>query len=167
MSAGVSAEMRARLLVNREGRLHRRQMLDLVSQPLVVALLLAVPVVYVIGARATLLVVSPIWRLFLIATAIYLLLRMALRGWRYARMPVRFGVMRGTGYLPARFWQTPPLETEDGARIRFRERLAPPLRPRAGERYLVYYLQDGGDYILLSLAPADHPHAAAWYPAQP
>lgn len=143
--------MRDRLRANAEGRLHRQQYIDLLMQPLTAGLLLAVPVLLVLGARASLLVVSPVWRLILIAVVIYVLLRTTLQAVRFARLPVRSAVLRATGFVPARFWQTPPLETDDGALLRFRQRLAPLPRLRPGARYRVYFLQAGDDYILLSL----------------
>jgi hypothetical protein len=160
----VSKEMRARLLANRNGRLTVQQYKDIITAPLATLLVLLAPLIVILGARLAVFA-RGLWIVLLIGI-IGLLLTLLLRARRYARLPVHFAVLNA-GEQPRAFWplwKSQVMYTQAGEAVSFGSRLAPnlPLRPHAD--YLVYYLEDTGGRILLSLAPADHPDADQWQP---
>ncbi len=162
----VNEYMRARLLVNRQGRLTTEQWKDMVTEPLAVLGLLLVPGVFILGPRLG----AFIWggfALVTVAAVIALAVSLALRARRYARAPVHFAVLRaGTATPPFwAFWQPTILYTDSGEPLRFGKRLAPYTRLQRDLVYLVYFLQEDKTNVLLSLAPADHPDAELWQPS--
>lgn len=162
----VNEYMRARLLVNRQGRLTTDQWKDMVTEPLAVLGLLLVPGVFILGPRLG----AFIWggfALVTVAAVIALAVSLVLRARRYARAPVHFAVLRAGAATPPfwAFWQPTVLYTETGEPLRFGKRLAPYTRLRRDLVYLVYFLQEDKTNVLLSLAPADHPDAELWQPS--
>ncbi len=161
----VTAEMRARLAVNRHGRLTADQWKDMVTEPLVILLLLMVPLILFLGPRLVVLTIRGILVISLVIVVV-VVVPMLFRAYRYSRAPVHFSVLYA-GADPVRgfvFWRPQVLYTREGQEIRFRKRLAPFVRLRPNRSYLVYYLKDGKQDVLLSLAPADHPEADRWQP---
>lgn len=159
----VVPEMRDRLHVNRTGKLTSSQWVDVVTQPLVTLLALMIPASFIllrwlfiarVGIWAAVLVV-----LILTATTIF-------RAYRYARAPLYFDHLTArNGAAPFwQFWKPVELHKDDGTVMIFRKRLSPPPRIQSGRRYLVYYLREDPDYVLLSIAPSDHPDAPQWQP---
>ncbi|MBI5666692.1 MAG: hypothetical protein HZC41_01680 [Chloroflexi bacterium] len=162
---GVNEHMRARLLVNRHGKLTSEQWKDMVTEPLAALGLLLLPGIVILGPRLGAL----LWGGFaLVALGALLALgvALALRARRYARAPVHFAVLRAVSSPPFwAFWQPLVFETEAGEPKHFGKRLAPYTRLRRDRQYLVYFLQEASTNVLLSLAPADHPDAALWQPS--
>jgi hypothetical protein len=162
----VSKEMRARLLTNRDGKLTTDQWKDMIIDPIVKLLVLMAPIVIFLGPwifRFTA-------RGFLLGFVIILLalfIPLIFRARRYARAPVHFATLN-SGSSPLAswlFWRPDILYTETGQAIKFGKRLAPFTILKPDTPYLVYYLSEHGDNVLLSLAPADHTDADQWQPS--
>ncbi|MBK8020459.1 MAG: hypothetical protein IPK19_03275 [Chloroflexi bacterium] len=160
----VSTDMRRRLLANREGRLHSAQWLDLATEPLVALLLLAGPAAVILGPRLA--IVFRAWWLFLLIFVVVAVVPVLLRARRYARAPIFFTRLYGTGGLQRRilFWQSAQFQTAGEVTVKFTRQLAPPLPTERGHEYLVYYLDEPSGKVLLSCAPADHQDAESWMP---
>jgi hypothetical protein len=158
--------MRSRLMTNRHGKLTSDQWKDMVTEPLIVLLLLLVPLILFLGPRLLMLTARGIIFVWVIAL-IVVFVPMLFRARRYARAAVYFdrlyaGDHPGPAFL---FWRPTVLYTEDGTEIRFKRRLAPVSQLRPNRAYLVYYLRDASEYVLLSMAPADHPDSHQWQPS--
>ena len=164
--SAISPEMRDRLLTNRHGKLTSDQWKDMITEPLVILLILVVPIIVFMGPRAAALTARGIGFVLLVGL-ILLGVPMLLRAQRYARAPVYFArLYAGDSVGPVAFVRrSQTLYTEDGKKVRFQKRLAPALRLRPNHAYLVYYLRDREQNVLLSLAPADHPDAERWQPS--
>jgi hypothetical protein len=162
----LSQEMRSRLLTNRHGKLTGDQWKDMVTEPLVVLLLLLAPAIIILGPRIGALIARG-WLALLVGGLLVLVIPILFRARRYARAPIYFERLYA-GDNPASnwlFWRPQVLSTESGEERRFKRRLAPALRLRPNHAYLVYYLRDAGQYVLLSMAPADHPESERWQPS--
>lgn len=162
----VTEYMRARLLVNRHGRLTTDQWKDMVTEPLATLGVLLIPGVFVLGPRLG----AFIWggfALVTLAAVLALVISLALRARRYARAAVHFAILHGGAATPPFWavWRPIVLYTEDGEAVRFGKRLTPYTRLQQNVPYLVYFLQDGTTNVLLSLAPAHHPDADLWQPS--
>jgi hypothetical protein len=161
----ISDEMRVRLLANRNGRLTVQQYKDAITAPLATLLVLLAPLIVILGARLAVLTLRGLWIVLLVGI-VALLVPLALRARRYARAPVHFAILNA-GDQPRSFWQfwKPQIMfRQDGHPTTFRGRLAPYLPLQPNHDYVVYFLEEVGGAILLSLAPADHPDAAQWQP---
>lgn len=163
----VSPEMRSRLRLNRDGRMTSDQWKDMVTQPLVVLLLLLVPIILFAGPR----IIALSWRGMLFVVVVLLLIvgvPMIFRAFRYARLPVNYDRLYTGVFVPSRlfFWRPTTLYTSGGEPVRFTRRLAPFMRLEPESAYLVYYLQEPHENILLSMAPAEHPQAGEWEPSE-
>lgn len=157
--------MRVRLLANRNGRLTAQQYKDIITAPLATLLVLMTPFIIILGARLALLTVRGLWVVLLVGL-VGILVPLVLRAYRYARAPVQFAVLNA-GREPRSFWQfwkPQVMYTQGGQKVSFRSRLAPYLPLRPNHDYLVYYLEEPGGGILLSIAPADHPDVERWRP---
>jgi hypothetical protein len=162
----VTSEMRERLLANRHGKLTSSQWWDMITEPLVILLLLLAPGMIILRSALVAMFIGGFWMIgtgALIGLGILLLIRAR----RYARMPVRFKTLyAGNESRPMwMFWKAWTLYDEAGKKVRFPKSLAPSIPLHAGEAYLVYYLDDGGSLVLLSIAPAEHPDAGVWKPS--
>jgi hypothetical protein len=164
----VSDAMRQRLETNRNGEIATDQWLDLVTEPLV-ALLLAVPAALVVlGPRFSMFAVTLRMPVLLLLGALAIIVPLVLRARRYARARIRFAVLNADQNVaaPLMFWRPQRFETQDGKPVRFNKRLAPHMFYRPGYPYLVYYIEDKGSNVLLSVAPADHADAEKWRPTR-
>jgi hypothetical protein len=161
----VSGDMRARLLVNRDGKLTTEQWKSIVTEPLVTLLVLMIPGAVVLGPRLAYFFVGGYW-LVSVIVAIAVVAVLLARAMRYARAPVQVGRFYAGEHTPAgwMFWKPEVLYTEADKPVKFSKRLAPRASLTLGEPYLVYYLKDAENYVLLSVAPADHEDAARWQP---
>jgi hypothetical protein len=162
----LSPDIRSRLQINRQGKLTSDQWKDMVTEPLAVLALLLAPFVIVMGPRLVALTARGL--IFaLLGIVLVLLIPLLFRAWRYARAPLHFErLYAGEAPIPAwQFWRSQVLYTESGVEIRFKKRLTPLIPLRPNRAYLVYYLRDAGQYVLLSIAPADHPDAERWQPS--
>jgi len=166
MAETVSPEMRKRLLSNRQGKLTTQQWTDMITEPLVTVLLLIAPVIVILGPRALLFG----WTACMAGLGVLAVLAIVslYRARRYARMPVLFALatLSEQSAVFWKFWQPPAMWTESGEDLRFSRRLAPNLRIERDRKYLVYYLKEAEGCVLLSVAPADHPDAEQWKPAE-
>jgi hypothetical protein len=161
----VSAEMQTRLSSNRNGKLTTGQWKDMVTEPLVTLLVLAVPLMVILGPRLFVLTARGVGFAFLIV-ALFVFVPMLFRARRYARAPVLFDILYAVGERSSwMFWRPLIFRTEEGVEMRFTKRLAPGMRLKRGHPYFVYYLRDPGNLVLLSLVPADHPDADQWQPS--
>ena len=163
----ITPYMRERLLENRNGKLTSEQWKDMVMEPLVTLLLLLAPAILILGPR---LVVFGIrgWWLVMLATIIAVSLTTLFRARRYARARVHFRELEA-GQSPRpfwMFWKPQVLYDDNGAPMSFHKRLAPYMALQPYERYLVYYIEDADERVLLSMAPADHPDADQWQPSE-
>jgi hypothetical protein len=162
----VSPHMRERLMVNRNGKLTGEQWKDMVTEPLVTLLLLLAPAIVVLGPRLVL--TARFLCIGALIVAVVLGVVTLLRAQRYARTQVRFAELDG-GETTAPFWQFwKPLRlyNQNGEPMVFPKRLAPYVVLQPDQTYLVYYLQDATELVLLSIAPADHPDAKLWQPTE-
>src|SRR5664279_803091 len=152
----VVPEMRKRLLANREGRLMTGQWLDLIVQPLVILGLLTAAAFVVFGDDMVALL-ADIWWIVLPLIALFILLPVTTRAYRYARTPIHFARLRAGVQPWWGVWKPLVFYTETDEPVIFRRRLAPrPLLKIDGE-YLVYFLDEPQGKVLLSAAPSDHP----------
>ena len=162
----MTADMRARLAANRDGRLTTNQWKDIVTEPLATLLLLLVPGIILLRARIFYFVAGGGWVIGLLVVVIlaWVILR---RAGRYARAPIHMGVFRAAEQFRPfwMFWKAEIFYDEAGQTMRFYKRLAPAASHNADQRYLIYYLKDRDGQILLSIAPAEHPEAAGWKPS--
>ncbi len=162
----ISQDMRNRLLTNRHGKLTSDQWKDMVTEPLTVLLLLLTPAIIILGPRITGLIARG-WFVLLLGILLVVVVPLVFRARRYSRAPIYFEHLYA-GDNPTSvllFWRPQILFTEAGNERRFTKRLAPSLSLRPNRGYLVYYLQDANQTVLLSMAPADHPDAQYWQPS--
>jgi hypothetical protein len=160
----ISKEMRALLEVNRRGKIAPAQHRDIVIAPLMTLLVWAIPlsVVFlpmVLRMTVRLHVILPIVVVLYGGTMIY-------RAIHYSRAQVHVARLVSPSSV-ASFWtfvRAVKLHDESGEVLQFGLWLAPRIRIRRKQAYLVYYLRDGDSFILLSIAPADHPNAQEWQP---
>ncbi len=160
----VTAEMRQRLLINRDGRLTPGQWGELIVQPLVVVVLLSGFALAAFGPR--LVPLLRFWWLILLLLGLLVLTPALLRAYRYARAPVHFARL-AAGVQPWRGLRKPMIfydETDE--EVKFPQRLAPRLPLVIDAEYIVYYLEEPQGKVLLSAAPADHEDAEAWLPTK-
>lgn len=162
MSANPSSQMQRLLASNRNGKLNGDQWRELVLEPLAPLLFLLLPAILFLGPRLALLS----WKVVL-AGLVFFAVWMIYRARRYARLPIHSAVL----YLSEqklsswKVWKPPVMQLESGDQVYFGQRLAPHVPLKKGEAYRVYYLQDRGKKILLSLAPVAHPQAQLWEPS--
>ncbi len=161
----VSTAMRQRLMSNRDGRLYRGQWTSIITEPIIVLLMLAAPVIAVLGPRLKYLFALNLWLLLLLILAVIGVPAFR-RARSYMAAPMKFALLRSPEKLrsPLMFWKEDEFLTDDARPVRFKHRLAPSMTLVPGQPYLVYYLEEGGKNVLLSLAPADHSQARFWYP---
>lgn len=162
----VVPEMRERLNSNRSGKLTPSQWLDIVMQPFITVMLLIMPISFILLPRALRLLVRGGWLLLLIIVA-FVVISFLLRAARYARAPLHFDEFTTEfDSLPPvwMFWRPIKLYDMQGRPMRFGKRLAPRPLLRPDRTYIVYYLREPDDHVLLSIAPADHPDAPDWQP---
>lgn len=160
----VTPEMRERLLANRDGKLTSSQWLSIVTRPLLAMLLLFGLAIIVFGPRM-LLLTSRLWWLGLLLIGGLMLAPLIMRAQRYARLPVHFARLYSD--VPFRPWWRPMVfYTEADEPVEFKRRLAPSMPVRIDAEYLVFYLEDGNQRVLLSFAPADHEDAEKFMPTE-
>ncbi len=164
----INTAMRQRLESNRNGVISTDQWLDLVTEPLVVLLLVLGPALVVLGPRFTMFAVTLRYPVLLLIGLLALVVPILLRARRYARARIRFAILNADQNVaaPLMFWRAQRFQTGEGKPIRFSKRLSPPMYFRPGSPYLVYYLEDKGGNVLLSVAPADHADADKWHPTR-
>jgi len=162
---GVLEEMEERLTANRSGKLTPGQWIDMIMQPIITVLVLLAPVSFLLLPRLALFLVRGGWLL-----ALLLVLGMAgmliLRAYRYARTPVHYAELytRDSGPPFWMFWRPLVLYDEYGNAVKFGKRLAPRPLLKPDTAYIVYYLEEVDDNVLLSIAPTEHPNVAEWQP---
>jgi len=164
----VVPEMRERLEQNRYGKLTPGQWVDMILQPLGAVFAIMVPLGFVLLPRFVALMARGGWILTLVLIVIFLAVAL-FRAVRYARMPLHFAEMTAERNAPPlwAFWQPLALHhTEKDFMYRFRKRLSPRPLVERDRLYLVYYLLDHDEPILLSIAPVDHPDADLWQPTR-
>ena len=162
----IVPEMRERLRSNRLGTLTSGQWLDMVMQPIGTLLTLAIPLSFLLLPRVATLARAGLLSFVVIAGL--LLLTLVPRAYRYARAPVHFARLHATRQPPPfwAFWAPLRLTNDAGEELTFKKRLAPRPIVQRDRAYLVYYLVDHNEFILLSIAPADHPNAERWSPGK-
>jgi hypothetical protein len=160
----VVPAMRERLMVNRTGKMTANQWLDIVIHPIVTMLVLFIPLSVVLmpfmmRAMMRLAIILPILLLFFAAPFI-------VRAFKYARAPIYFEMLTASSdSSPLRaFWRSVSFHDKSKNELRFGKWLAPRPKLKKEQPYLVYYLKDPKQDIVLSIAPADHPDAGRWQP---
>lgn len=150
----LTRELRKDLQRNREGRLSSRQWLQLITEPLTTLLLLAVPLVLLVGRYGL------AGRVIVLVLVAGFVLTMGMRALLFARVRLSYRVLYAEG-LPARwkFWRKTALTSRSGEAIRFDHRLADRLKLKPDQALHVYYAEAGGRRILLSMLPERHPQA--------
>jgi hypothetical protein len=163
----VSREMRARLMSNRDGKLTTDQWKDMVTEPFVKLLILMIPLSTVFILPIGRLALRN-WWLFALIALVVIFLPIIARARRYARAPLQFATLYA-GHMPRAwwmFWQPEVLYDENGKAYKFAKRLTPYAGLEPNEPYLVYYLREPEQQVMLSLAPAEHPDAEKWQPTK-
>ncbi len=163
----IAPGMRSRLERNRQGRLAGAQWLSVITQPLTALLVLLAPLVVVLGPRLLALSLRG-FGLVALLVLVLLLLPALFRARRYARAPLQFAQLTAAS-SPAAFlffWRPVVMRNAAGETLRFQRKLAPLPRLSSGKAYLVYYLQDADQRVLLSLISADHPDASQYQPTE-
>jgi hypothetical protein len=152
------------LLTNRQGKLTSDQWKNMVMEPVVALLVLLLPGVFILGPR--LVVIGRAMWMFALLLVVFVIVPVIWRAYRYARIPIRFDVLYlADSATPIwKFWQPPVMRTKAGELRSFTRRLAPNSPLNRSQPYLVYYFEDAGKYVLLSVAPANHPDADKWRP---
>lgn len=158
----VSPEMRDALRANRDGRLTVDQWLSIVTQPLIWVIVLFALAALVFGPRM-LLLTARFWWLGLLLLVLLIGVPVVLRARRYARLPVHFS--RLTAGASAPFSRATTMYSSGDVLYRFTRRLSPSMRLSPTNDYLVYYLEDASERVLLSLIPADHEDADQFLPS--
>ena len=161
----VVTEMRERLLTNRSGKLTSNQWLDIVTQPFIGLLVFFVPLSFILLPRMVAVFMRGGWLAFLVAFVI-LAASALFRAFRYARLPIHVGEFTATAQSASMWtmWRPLKLKDSEGQVVRFRRRLAPRPLLQEDKRYLVYYLRDHDDWVLLSLVGLDHPKINQYQP---
>lgn len=156
----VTSEMVERLRVNRSGKLTPNQWIDIILYPMAALLVLFVPLSVFLFPYMFRLWMS--WPFIIGIVAVVLVMRAI----RYARLPVYYDVFltRSPKLRLWGFWQSLTLYDKDHKKIQFKKILAPSPRLINNQSYLVYYLIDHDDYILLSIVEEDHPQIDQWKP---
>jgi hypothetical protein len=163
----IPPEMRARLRANREGRLTADQWKDLATQPLATLLVLLAPAILILGPRLALMTARA-WWIVGVTLLLVVVAPLVLRARRYARAPIHFATL----YTPDQlrpfwmFWKPDVFYTQKGEPVRFSQRLAPRIPLQRNSAYMIYYLEDPGGKVLLSIAPLRHPEADKWRPTE-
>ncbi|RMF79403.1 MAG: hypothetical protein D6737_11570 [Chloroflexi bacterium] len=168
----VSQDMRKRLRENRHGRMTTDQWKDMVTEPVGKLLALMIPmapVVVLAGSRFLLLGIRRLWFVVLVILVVTIV-PLVFRAMRYSRAKVRFATLYAAEdfhtFSFLMFWKKAKFYTENNEEIRFNRRLAPHIPLERDRAYLVYYIEDAGGWVLLSIAPADHPEAEKWKPSE-
>ncbi len=167
MAQRISSSMRSRLERNREGRLAGAQWLAVVTQPLTALLVLLAPLVIVFGPRLLIFSLRGIG-LIVLLVLVLLLVPAMFRARRYARAPLHYAQLTA-GASPVAFlffWWPLVMQDAQGDSLRFQRKLTPLPRLQSGQNYLVYYLQEADQRVLLSLVSADHPDAQRFQPTE-
>lgn len=156
----LSRELRKDLERNREGRLSTRQWLQLITEPLTTLLLLAVPLILLVGRYGL------AGRLIVLALVVGFVLTMGMRALLYARVKLSYRVLYAEG-LHARwkFWRKTTLTSKTGDSVRFDHRLSDRVKLKPDQALHVYYAETGGRRILLSMAPKRHAESALAEPS--
>lgn len=162
----ISRQTREQLLANRHGKLTTSQWWEMISEPLLFLLVLLIPGILLFGYVLVDLLADGLWT-FGIMLIGALGVMLGVRARRYARMPVEFAILYGGNDFRASwmFWKARVLYDDTNRAVRFAKTLTPLPALLPGKPYLVYYLNDAGRPVLLSIAPADHPDAANWQPS--
>ncbi|MBZ0295798.1 MAG: hypothetical protein K8L99_24785 [Anaerolineae bacterium] len=163
----IPPEMQARLRVNRDGKMTTDQWKDMVTEPLVILMLLMVPIVIFFGPRLIALSARGLIYVFFVVILV-IGVPMLLRARRYARSPVRFDrLFSGSVPQPSWMsWRPTILYTSTGEPVKFKRRLAPYMALEPNSPYLVYYLNEPKENVLLSMAPAEHEKIEQWQPTK-
>lgn len=162
----VSQRMQAYLQVNRQGKLHPAQWRELVTEPVVMLMLVMVPVIILLRSLLVTLFIGGLWLVGLAVIAVFVFV-LARRARRYARIPIYSATMTAeeNQHSMLKFWKRYHFKDEDGASVYFRKNLMPEGRQiRSRVTYLVYYMQENDQKVLLSCAPLDHPRISYWKP---
>ena len=160
----IRPEMRDRLAANRSGKLTPGQWLDIVIYPAMTLLVLSIPLA-VVALPFVLRLAMRLWLILPVLVVVFGSVFL-MRGIRYARAPLHFAIFkaRSNPVSVLMFWKSLTLYDEAGKNVPFKKLLAPRPILRPDQNYMVYYLKDHDEYILLSIAPADHPDAERWRP---
>lgn len=165
----LSRLIRLWLSTNRHGRLSSDQWLNLVVEPLLPIVLLAVPLVVLMTRLPLLRMWGRYGRWVIPALVVAVVIMLLLRARRYAIIPVFHDVLYAgdKGYASRfPFFQQLTVFTERGEAVAFNRMLSPPGHLEPDMPYIVYYLQEDERRTLLSFAPAEHPDVARWQPTE-
>ena len=167
----IPMEMFERLRRNRQGKMTADQWKTIVADPIVKFFTLMIPLapVLFIAGGPRLLLLSARGLFFVLGVLILVfIVPMLLRGRHYARAKVHCATLyppeitNPMGFL--QFWKPTLLYTSAGVEMRFNKWLAPRIPLLPAEPYLVYYIEDPDNRVLLSIFPAEHPEADRWQP---
>ena len=139
---------------NREGRLSKRQWLELITEPVVSLLLLSVPLVLIFGRYGM------AGRFIVLALIAGFLVTVALRAIRFARVRLFYRVLYAEQLQPRwKFWRKTVLVSRAGEKVRFQHKIAGKLKIKPDDALHVYYIRSGDRSTLVSMIPQEHPKA--------
>jgi len=157
----LSNELKKDLQRNREGRLSTRQWMELISQPLTTLLLLAVPIILLIGRY-------PLIRRYVILLVVVAFgITILFRAIRFARVKLHYRVLYVEKTHPRwMFWRKLTLVTKLGEPFVVDQNIATNLNLTPNQAMQVYYIDMFNRHILVSALPEKHPQAAFANPTQ-
>lgn len=161
----VSPRMRQFLLANKKNKLHPDQKREIVFEPLISILLLMVPVIILLRGYLFTIFVGGLWMIGALGV-LYGVFQLYRRSRRYARVKIFYGIYHTGEYLAPRwqFWKAISLMSQSGDSVRFKRSLAAEKYLQPNQNYIVYYVKENDDHILLSYAPTNHPEIDHWKP---
>lgn len=151
----LSNELKKDLARNRDGRLSTRQWIELISQPLTSLMLLAVPMILLIGRFG----VAGRYIVMLVVAGFGIMIVM--RAIRFARVTLHYRVLHVERTHPRwKFWRKLTLVTKRGEPFVFDQHVATRLQLPDNQAVQVYYIDLFNRHILVSALPEKHPQAS-------
>jgi len=146
---------------NRDGRLSKRQWLELITEPVTQLLLLSVPLILISGRY------GPAGRMVVLAIVLGFLAMIVFRAIRFSRVKLHYRVLYVENTHPRwMLWRKTKLMTKTGNPIKFDHRLSSKLRLEKDQAVMVYYIEVSDRRILVSFLPEKHPQASSALPTR-
>jgi len=165
----LSRMLRSWLSVNRTGKLASDQWLNLLTAPLLTLIWLAVPlvIIFVFSPARVLLRLGLYSRLAIPVFLVAVVMMLLLRARHYARLPLYRAVLYADNQS-LRPWTAVTgdvrLYDETGNIVKFDGFAASVPQLENDIPYLVYFLEEPSNRVLLSYAPLNHPDIDQWEP---
>lgn len=150
----LSSEFKKDVQRNRDGRLSSRQWIALITEPLISLLLLAVPLILLVGRGG----IAGRYIVLIVMGAVAV--TMVFRAFRFARVTLHYRVLHvETARKRWMFWRKLKLTTKMGDTITFDQQITTKLNLPLNQAVHAYYIVIADRKILVSLLPEKHPQA--------